>query len=314
MRSIILGASVACAILATLPQSAVAHPTLQTQQARVGAPYKAVMRIGHGCDGAATTKVRILIPEGVIAAKPMPKLGWTLEIVRGSYAKSYKYYHDAVLTEGPKELIWTGRLADEHYDEFVFSAMLTDTLVAGTTLHFAVYQECDAKVVAWTQIPAAGQNARDLKTPAARLALVAEQGAATFKVGAIVIEAPWIRATPGGARVAGGYLKITNTGQQPDRLIGGTLAVAAEVEVHEMTTVDSMMKMRRLSDGLEIKPGETVELKPGGYHLMFLALNAPINEGQVHKGTLRFEKAGTVDVTFQVAPIGARSGGAPSHH
>lgn len=314
MKPFLLGAGIACAILAGLPERAVAHPTLQIQQARVGAPYKAVMRIGHGCDGAATTKVRIVIPEGVIAAKPMPKPGWTLEIVRGPYAKSYKYYHDTVLKEGPKELIWTGRLLDEHYDEFIFSAMLTDSLAAGTTLYFPVYQECDATVVAWTQVPAAGQNAQELKTPAARLALVGDPGAATFKVGAIVVETPWIRATPGGARVAGGYLKITNTGQQPDRLIGGSLTGVADVEVHEMATVDGMMKMRRLADGLEIKPGASVELKPGGYHMMFMGLSAPMTEGQSHKGTLRFEKAGVVDVTFQVAPIGARSAGPAGHH
>jgi uncharacterized protein YcnI len=313
MKSSLIAAGLSCAMAAVLPQIAFAHPTLQVQQARLGAAYKAVMRIGHGCDGAATTRVRIVLPEGVLAAKPMPKPGWTVEIVRGQYAQAHKYYRDALVKEGPKELIWSGRLADEHYDEFVFSAYLSGSLTAATTLYFPVYQECDATVVAWNQVPAAGETAHSLKKPAPALTLIADSSAGTVKAGALVIETPWIRATPGGARVAGGYVKITNTGTTPDRLVGGTLAGASEVEVHEMSMSEGLMKMRRLANGLEIKPGETIELKPGGNHLMFLGLSSPLLAGQSVKGTLRLEKAGAVDVTFQVAPVGA-SGPAASHH
>jgi copper(I)-binding protein len=75
------------------------------------------------------------------------------------------------------------------------------------------------------------------------------------------------------------------------------------------------MKMRPLSNGLEIKPGETVELKPGGYHLMFVGLKAPFEKGKRVKGTLRFEKAGTVDVEYAVTAIGATpSGGHDMNH
>jgi copper(I)-binding protein len=132
-------------------------------------------------------------------------------------------------------------------------------------------------------------------------------------VGALVIESPWARATPGGAQVAGGYLKITNTGPEADRLIGGSLPVAAHVEVHEMAMADGVMKMRRLQHGLEIKPGETVELKPGGYHVMFMGLQAALKEGQRIKGTLVFQRAGTVEIDYRVAPIGAQSGGHKQH-
>jgi copper(I)-binding protein len=135
----------------------------------------------------------------------------------------------------------------------------------------------------------------------------------TYKLGSLVIEAPWARATPGGAQVGGGYLKITNTGQEPDRLIGGSLPSASAVEVHEMSMADGVMKMRRLSDGLEIKPGQTVELKPGGYHLMFMGLREPLKQGQSIKGTLMFAKAGSIDVEYRVAPIGAQSGGDQKH-
>jgi uncharacterized protein YcnI len=80
----------ALAAISTAP--ALAHITLETQQAQVGSTYKAVFRVPHGCDGAATLKVRVQIPEGVIAVKPMPKAGWTLEITKSAYAKSYDYH------------------------------------------------------------------------------------------------------------------------------------------------------------------------------------------------------------------------------
>jgi hypothetical protein len=140
----------------------------------------------------------------------------------------------------------------------------------------------------------------------------AQNPSRTYKAGPLVIEAPWARATPAGARVAGGYLKITNTGQQPDRLIGGSLPAATGVEVHEMSMSNGIMKMRKL-DGLEIKPGKSVELKPGGYHLMFTGLREGLKEKQTIKGTLVFEKAGSVEVEYRVAPIGAQSGGHVHH-
>ena len=103
-------------------------------------------------------------------------------------------------------------------------------------------------------------------------------------------------------------MKITNNGKEPDRLIGGTVPFASRFEVHEMAVEGGMMKMRQLSKGLEIKPGETVELKPGGYHVMFMDLTSGLKEGEAMKGTLVFEKAGTVEVEYRVGPIG---GGAP---
>jgi copper(I)-binding protein len=129
-----------------------------------------------------------------------------------------------------------------------------------------------------------------------------------YKVGELVIEAPWTRATPGGAKVGGAYLKITNTGAETDRLIGGSLPTATAVEVHAMSMTDGVMKMRKLQEGLEIKPGQTVELKPGGYHLMFIGLSQALQQGHPVKGALQFEKAGSVEVEYRVAPIGARSG------
>jgi copper(I)-binding protein len=140
---------------------------------------------------------------------------------------------------------------------------------------------------------------------AAALAFLANAALAhEYKVGSLEIVHPWSRATPKGAAVAGGYMKIVNHGAVPDRLIGGSTTGADKFEIHEMTMNDGVMKMRPLSHGLEIKPGETVELKPGGYHLMFVGLKAPFEKGKRVKGTLRFEKAGTVDVEYAVTAIG----------
>jgi periplasmic copper chaperone A len=152
---------------------------------------------------------------------------------------------------------------------------------------------------------------RTMAPIAALLLCVSTAGALDYQLGPLKIEQPWMRATPRGAAVAGGYLKITNTGSTPDRLIGGTTVVADRFEIHEMATVDGVMKMRPLPAGLEIKPGETVELKPGSFHLMFTRLKQPVVQGKAVKGTLVFEKAGTVDVEYAVEAIGGAPGG---HH
>lgn len=126
--------------------------------------------------------------------------------------------------------------------------------------------------------------------------------------GSLKIGHPWTRATPGGAKVAGGFMTITNHGTAPDRLIGGASELAKTFELHEMKHEGGMMKMRALEQGLEIKPGETVELKPGGYHVMFIDLNRPVKEGDSIKGELSFEKAGKISVDFKATAIGGKPG------
>ena len=128
--------------------------------------------------------------------------------------------------------------------------------------------------------------------------------AQSFKAGDLQIDKPWSRATPKGAKVAGGYLKITNAGQTADRLIGGATEVSGRFEIHEMRMDTGVMVMREVKGGLEIKPGATVELKPGGLHLMFMDLKRQLAKGERVKGSLQFEKAGKVDVEFAVEAIG----------
>ncbi len=133
--------------------------------------------------------------------------------------------------------------------------------------------------------------------------------------GPIMVSDAWSRATPGAAKVGVGYLRVTNKGREPDRLVGGSVAVAGRFELHETSTgADNVARMRAVEGGLEIKPGETVELKPGGHHAMFLDLQRPLKEGETIAGTLQFERAGTVGVTYAVRGIGAGSAADPHRH
>lgn len=135
-----------------------------------------------------------------------------------------------------------------------------------------------------------------------------------IKAGDLTIDTPWLRATPNGAKVAGGYVTIRNTGSVPDTLTGAAVPFARSGEIHSMSMEGGVMKMAPVSGGLTVKPGETVELKPGGYHLMFEGLTGAPKAGESVSGTLMFQRAGTVPVTFSVAPIGASAPGGGHQH
>src|SRR5919198_1570417 len=123
---------------------------------------------------------------------------------------------------------------------------------------------------------------------AATVLIATGAAAHEYKVGALDIGHPWSRPTPKEANIAGGYLTITNKGKAADRLIGGTSPVASQIEVHEIVDVDGMAKTRPLANGIEIKPGKTVELKPGALRIVLLGLKEPLQVGQKIKGTLVF--------------------------
>ena len=146
---------------------AAAHVYLEGKQATVGSSYKAVFAVPHGCSGSSTVKLRVQIPEGVIAVKPMPKAGWNVDVVEGAYASAYDY-HGNKLTSGVKEVVWSGgKLPDHNYDEFVVSSFLTDSLKPNTTLYFPVVQECEKGVSRWIEIPAEGAaHSHEDKSPA----------------------------------------------------------------------------------------------------------------------------------------------------
>ena len=128
----------------------------------------------------------------------------------------------------------------------------------------------------------------------------------------ISLDHPWSRATPAGAKVGAGYVTIKNTGAAADRLVSATADVAGHVEIHEMTVADGVMKMRQVS-AIEVAAGKTAELKPGGYHIMFVDLKQPLKAGDTVKGALTFEKAGAIPVEFLVEAMGAAGGMAGEH-
>jgi periplasmic copper chaperone A len=163
------------------------------------------------------------------------------------------------------------------------------------------------------QIPA--QSERSNMTPILKilalailvLASATPLRAEDVKAGDLVMSQAWSRATPGGAKIAGGYLTIENKGVAADRLVGAAVDVAARVEVHEMSMKDGVMTMRPLDKGLAIEPGKTVKLAPGGYHLMLMDLKGPLKQGDKVPVTLEFEKAGKVKVSFDVQGVGAQA-------
>ena len=136
--------------------------------------------------------------------------------------------------------------------------------------------------------------------------------AADYDVGAIHIAQPWARATPKGASSGAGYMSVTNNGAAPDRLTCVSSDASAECQIHTLTMEAGVMKMRPAEGGLEIKPGETLMLKPGGLHLMFVGLKYALEQGKAVAAKLKFENAGTVDVEYPIMAIGAAAPGVPA--
>ena len=164
--------ALAGATLFAIAGHALAHVTLEVGEAKAGSTYKAVLRVPHGCDGKATIAVRVQIPDGVIAVKPMPHAGWELSTKIEPFAAPVKYFGDT-LSEGVREIVGTGgNLPDAWYDEFVFRGRLPEE-GAGTTIYFPVVQECEGGAVdRWIEIPEAGKSADDYEKPAPGLKLI----------------------------------------------------------------------------------------------------------------------------------------------
>jgi periplasmic copper chaperone A len=143
--------------------------------------------------------------------------------------------------------------------------------------------------------------------------IAADAMATDYKAGSLSISGPRSRATPKGAQAGVGYMAIKNSGTTPDRLIGGSVEVADHFQLHAMTMENGIAKMRELT-GIDIKPGQTIEFKPGGSHAMFVDLRHPLSKGEHIKGTLIFEYAGTVQIEYDVEGIGAQRGPMEMEH
>lgn len=144
------------------------------------------------------------------------------------------------------------------------------------------------------------------------MTLASASAAAPGAAMTLQISQAWSRATPPAAITGAGYLTIRNTGKSADRLVGGSTPVAAKLEIHEMSMTGGVMRMRPVKGGLAIAPGQSVILKPGGYHLMLIGLKRPLKAGERLPVTLTFERTGAVETELEVRGPDGRPVG--DHH
>jgi periplasmic copper chaperone A len=149
-----------------------------------------------------------------------------------------------------------------------------------------------------------------MKMPAAILLFclfaTSDASAHDYALRALKIDHPFARATPPGARTGGVFVTVENTGTQPDRLLSASTPVAGIAELHEMSVDAGVMRMRGVA-AMEVKAGETLQLKPGGFHVMLSELKQPLKVGDKFPMTLKFQNAGTVEVSVWVEDMGATS-------
>ena len=139
---------------------------------------------------------------------------------------------------------------------------------------------------------------------AAIIALAAPAAAHEFKVGTIEIGHPWSRPPPPSAPVASGYVKLTNTGTESDRLTAISSPIAERAEIHRSIVENGVASMRPV-EGLAVEPGMTVDFESEKLHVMFIAPDSQLKDGDRFPATLVFEKAGAVDVEFVVQRRGS---------
>jgi periplasmic copper chaperone A len=166
------------AILAIIMEASTvfAHVTLEDQAALAGRSYKAVLKVGHGCEGSPTTAMRVTVPTGFMGAKPMPKAGWMLAIKTAKLAVPYDN-HGKQVTEDVSEITWTATskdsyLPEAHYDEFILRGGLPSKVNEGTAMWFKVLQTCEKGSNDWSQTPVSGVDTQGLKSPAALLEII----------------------------------------------------------------------------------------------------------------------------------------------
>jgi periplasmic copper chaperone A len=234
-----------------LAAPAYAHISLQQPIADTGSSYQAVLRVGHGCDGSPTTQLSVQLPAGFDNGQPQAKPGWTLER-RGN------------------EVTWAAAsmqssLAANARGEFVIEGKLPP--VAGP-LWLKVRQTCGQGRIDWSDLPARGTSTEGMKTPAVLLQVQAPS--------AVKVEQAWVRPSVPGQQGTGGYMLLTARDGQ--RLVGASSPVAGVAEIHEMKMEGEVMKMRPIG-ALDLPAGKTVELKPGGLHLMLMDLKQPLAAG-----------------------------------
>lgn len=145
------------------------------------------------------------------------------------------------------------------------------------------------------------------------LAIAVPVQAHEFKLGELIVDHPWARASIGQARNGAAYLVVNNGGEAADTLLRVETPVAERAELHSHSMEDGVMKMRPVEGGIEVAPGSPTVLKPAGLHIMLFGLEAPLMEGERFAMTLIFEKAGEIEVEVAIEGIAEMDGGHQGH-
>lgn len=316
----LLGAATLATV--SLSTSVHAHAVLTEPSALAGSYYKGAVRIGHGCEGSATTGVKVYVPSGFEAFKAQPKNGWVIKMKKGKLAEPYQSQGKTV-TEDLVELEWVASskeasLPDGTSDEFAFMTKLPEK--AGP-VWLRVLQTCEKGQNDWAEIPASGTSTKGMKYPAALLTLKAEgtAGAPAGNANVAVSDA-WVRPTVTGQKATGAFLKLV--AKENSKLLSVSTPIAGVAEIHEMKMEGNVMKMAPIPF-LDLPAGKVVELKPGGFHLMLMDLKSPLEKGAKVPVTLKFQGGKgakfqmdlTLDATMPSMPAaGAPAAGGHQHH
>jgi copper(I)-binding protein len=270
-----------------------AHVSLEQGIAQTGSTYKAVFRVGHGCDGAATTALTVRLPAGFEAARALPRPGWTVQQQDGN-------------------VTWTAANAEAglpatERGEFVLPGKLP---AKPGPLWFKVLQACGPASLDWAQVPADGTSTAGLKSPAALLQVMSPADFAQARA-VPKVEGAWVRSSVPGQQGTGAFMKIT--AQEVMQLVGVSTPVAGTAEVHEMKMDGDVMRMRAVPK-LDLPAGKAVELKPGGYHVMLMDLKQPLAAGSTVPLTLVLRNAKGIESKLDLKlPVTTQPAGAHKH-
>ena len=268
-RTFILRRVAACIVVAGAG-SAFAHVTLPPGGATAGSDFEAAFRVGHPCEGAkSTTGISVRLPKGFSFTDAQARKGWKLD----APAAGDKEGEVRWSAEGAQAAVPAGERA-----EFIVRGRLPAT---PGVLWFKVLQNCDTGSADWAQIPASGTSTAGLDRPAARLDVLAPG------VAPVDVRDAWIRASVPGQSGTGAFMKLS--APSGARLVGASTPVAGVAGVHEMKMEGDTMRMRSVAGGLDLPARQTVELKPGGYHIMLMDLKQPLVNGTSVPLTLDFE-------------------------
>lgn len=339
-RFLLAGSALAALFITAAIPTARAHVVADPAQAQPGSYFRTALRVGHGCDGQATTAIRVRFPAGIVSASPQAKTGWQIGIERRKLERPVAGAHGKMTDSEVSAVSWShGILPADQFDDFGLVVVIPQT--PGAKLWLPVEQTCTESTVNWDQIPAEGQSPHALAHPAALIQVADSSGAPmqmpmdhsqmdhskmdhgamtmggtdkgaaaaamakpVASIGDIAIAAPFARATP--VKVGGAFMLLKNSGKADDKLIKAASPVAEHVEIHEHVMEGGAMRMRPV-DGVPVPAGQMAELQPGGYHVMLIGLKQPLKEGGHFPLTLTFEKAGTVTIEVPILKPGATS-------